>query len=525
MAETRIITIENVVGGFAPSNTDTPLRPVDGLEDQYSMADVIDVFQANKLGDLAPGNVFDIVDVGSTSFIDLPMNAITDSLNKAWLVGSNSNLYKLDLSAETNDDRFTTGTDVVGGTDFVDLLTFRDQNGTEWIAWTYDAANANQADIARIQNNGLLSTRNTSFGSGLTGSGKLTKGIPHRMWNGPDGLIYCTNGRYIFQHDPITTTGNHQALDLGADWVSQAGVSYGNFSAIIGYKATTVSGANLARSQCRLWLWDGFSPDPNFIYPINDNYVSAIINKDEVLYIFSEGLENKTRVWIFNGSQLKEVASAYDSAIDSGPKQGSVEIFRGFPHWLQNPGDGNVSAVFPVGNGRYGIHELMHAYSDATSMSATGFLKNLRSNSLVLHGGVNLNGVNSLVKQNTTKYHTSSTFTTRLISLPYRSTIKRINIYFSQFGTGASLQVAMFEDYDAVSLGGAADILKNAASDIKTLTNTALGSVRQHSIHTYLNDINSFYLHFAWNHAAVTNTAAIIRKIEILYEPTTVSNI
>lgn len=517
MAKLRTITIENVVGGYAHSNTDNPLRPVEGLDDQYSMSTAIDVFQSNKLGDIAPGNLFTILSPGSTTYTDLPMNVVTGSTNKAWLVGSASNLYKLDLAAFTNDDRYSPGTDVVGGTDNVDVVIFRDQNGTEWIAWSYDAANAGEADLARIRNDGLLTTRVTSWASSLTGSGKLTKGVPHHTWNGPDGLVYCTNGRYLFQHDPVTTTGSHQALDLGSDWVTQAGVAYDNFSAIIGYKKTTVSGANLARSECRLWLWDGFSPDPNFVYPINDNYVSAIKNINGILHIWTEGLENRTRVWIFTGGRVQEVASAFNTSIDSAPRHGAVETFRGSPYWLQNTGDspneGNITAMFEAAQGRYGIHEIMHPYTDATNI-ITGFLKNITAGSLSLFAGVSLNGTNSLVQQSASQYYTPAQFASRLISLPYHSTIKKIILYFSQFGAGASLTTSLFRDYDAVSVGGAADQLNY------NITNAKLGAARSYVIYKELPDISSFYLFLTFDHASSSNTAAIVRKIEIYYETT-----
>lgn len=499
------LEIEKLFGGMA--FTDSATRPTEGFQNEFSRSIVVDLFQDNKIGQLAPGNMFDALTAGTT-LTALPLDGVVDSSGTAWVVTADSRLFRVDLTTDNIVDAFDPGTTIVGGTDYVGMVVFRDGSGSEWIAVSYDSTGTD-GDVWRIRNNGT--GRNTSWASGLTGSGKLTKGVPKRLWIGADGLVYCTNGQYVFQTDPETSNGSHQALNLGAGWIGVTGTAYQNLSAILAYKQSLYT-PGFSKGECRLYLWDGFSPEPNDIIPINDNYASAMIEKEGLLYITTQGRDNKTRLFIFGGRIVRGVTSCLTSSIGSAPRQGSIDIFRNLLHWGQGSTTRRISAVIPVSEGRYGLHDVMHPYSDTSVIADMGMVKNLHQSNL--YTGIQVGNTYYITKINRSKYYTSAELTTVLYKLPYRSIITKITLEFSQFGSGASLTVSLFKDYDAVSVGGAADLLN------KTLTNATLGSARSFSIPTFINDVNSFYMHFGWNHASATNTAAIIRKIIVDFFPT-----
>lgn len=504
------ITIEKLFGGFAPVNTAT--TPTEGGEDQFTRSIVIDVLRANFIGHFAPGELFSAITDSNNRVSQVPLNGIVSSSGRVFCVLRNGVLVQFELGNDIVDGTYVVGTTVVTD-DNSDVLAFRDGNGTEWVAWTYQygAAGATGADIARVKIDGT--NQDDDFFSTLSGSARLTKGVPLRLWIGPDRIMYSTNGQYIASHDPATASGNAQALNLGAGWVSVAGISWDKFSAIIAYKETT-NLPNFAASESKLFLWDGFSPEPNFIYDLGDYFVTGVINNDGILFIFTQGRDGKMRMKTFAGEGILTVVEYPASLIGNAPKQGGIDIYRGVPHWCQDSGNFNISAAIPLGKGRYGLHEVMVPNVTSGSPVDVGMLKNLGSNNL--YAGANTAGSTyRILKIDHASYYTASNLRTRLYKLPARSTIHKIRVYLSQFGTGASFLLSLFQDYDAVSVGGAADLLN------KTINNSAGRNEGYISIPVYIPNIEAFYMNIGFNHVLASDTAAIIRRIEVEYETTT----
>lgn len=514
------ITIEKLFGGFAPNNTTD--NPVEGAEDQFSRSIVINPLRANFIGHMAPGELFTAITDSGNRVAEVPLNGVVNSDNEAFCVLRNGTVVQFGIGDDVVDGTYVVGTATVVG-DSPDILTFRSSDGTEWIAWTYVRSDVNRGDIARMKVlNGVASLQDDDWFSTLTGGTLLLPvgapggtevilGMPLRLWIGPDKLIYGTNGQYVLSHDPSTSNGNAQALNLGVGWVSVAGAQYNEFSAIIAYKRTRAI-TTVSYGETRLFLWDGFSGEPNHVYNLEDYYASGLKVVDGHLLIWTQGENNKTKVKLFTGNGITTIAEYSTSTIGDAPKQGGIESFRGAAHWCENSGNFFIAMVLGLGNGRYGLHEVMVPNTIGASPTATGMLRNFSSNNL--YAGANLSGTYRILKINHSSYYTASGLRTRLIVLPSRSTLRKIKVYLSQFGSGASIQLSLWKDYNAVSIGGVTDYLN------RTFTNAGLGTTYYVSFPVFLANVESFYMNINFNHASISDTAAIVRKIEVEYEST-----
>ena len=147
----------------------------------------------------------------------------------------------------------------------------------------------------------------------------------------------------------------------------------------------------------------------------------------------------------------------------------------------------------------------------------TALVKNLSQN--ILFVGRRVSSTYSIVKIDYVGYHINADFRTRLYSVPYKSTIEKIIVYFSQFGTGASVLFSLFKDYKDMSPGSADDQLN------LTVTNSTYGVISSINLTDVsgwkrITDVNNFYMNFRFNHASSSNTAAIIQRVEVYLSTT-----
>ena len=485
---------------------------VEGAEGQYTSSTVVSLFRFERHGHIAPGEMFqDMVAGGSgTSVIGaLPLNGVVNKDGTVFVVCADSTVFTFNTSDNIIRGTLTGTTQVatVGSSNLVDIVTFRNADGTEWIAWSWETSATAQADIARIRSDGAPTTKSTDWFSTLTGSAKLAKGVPHILHIGPDSILYCTNGQYIASHDPLTSSGSTQAFNLGAGWTAVTLESYGNYLAI---GARKTSAGVTAASETRLYLWDGYTPTPNFVYDLSDYNVTALKNHEGGLYIFTQGKNNQMRVKTISGNG---VVTIFERDIGNAPKAKSVESFKGMVIWGQDSGNYRIGALLNLGD-KAGYHEIMHPHISTASLADLGLVKQLTSS--FLYAGNKVGSTFSIWRINNDSYYPNADFRTRLFILPYKSTLKRIGIYPSQFGSGASLTTSIFESYDAISIGGSTDLM--AAHGLRTITNATHGALNEISIPIDIPNISSFYMNFRFDHASSTNTAAIIQRVEVDYE-------
>ena len=505
------IIFEKTFGGWARQpegiNSATGLSAsVEGGKDEYAESDICSLFRLERLGDIAPGEMFQDM-VGGTGFISsLVLNGVVASTGRAFVVQDNAEVAFFDVIDDIID-----GTYAISGTQHVttddnDILAYQTTDGSEFIIWTWTqgTGTGSYSDIAQIRSSGANKSEN--WFSGLTGSAKLTANVPHKLWVGPDGIVYGTNGQYILSHDPGTTTsGNAQALNLGPNRVGVAGTIYGNYNAIV-VRSKTLSG--FAQAQSWLFLWDGFSPDPNFVFELEDYLVTGIINKDGQLRIFTQGRDNMTRIKTLSGNNI--VTLFEHLAISNSPKQGSISINKNMVIWGQDGGTSfNISALMDLANGRVGHHEIAYPHLATTTIADIGMVKQLSAN--YVYAGNKVGSSYFLLRNNASSYYPNAQWRSALKTIPYNSTITKVRFRFSQFGSGASFTASLFEARDAMSVGGANDLLN------KQITQATWGSVDEVSIPVYIPNISSFYMNIKFDHTSATDTAAIIQLIEVEY--------
>src|SRR3990167_1131961 len=521
MAEAKPIIIQNPLDGWVVRTAGTSAvslnASLQGRDGQYAYSSAISLFRTEKPGHIAPGEVLSPIADANSLMNELALNAGVDSMGTTWVVLKNSRLLALDRdTAAAVDARFDVA--LSGGhashspistTYMPDCLIFTDPTGTQVVLWSW--SDAGDGDIAAIRTD--YGSQDNDWFSTLSGSGALTSNVAYKLIQAPDGNVHCTNGQYIATATMAsgvgytTATGNSQGLNLGAGYVASGIVPYQVFDAICGHAIPRTSGNVFARSKCRVWLWDGFSPEPNHIFDVQDNFAAGIFYDGNRLILITSGRSNRTRFWEFNGRGFVQFFET-TAFLLTRPIQGSMEFYGNSLHLLAN--SKHLSQIF--GNG---FHDRT-ILTDGTDVAEVGMLKNLFQSQLF--AGVQSGSDNKVLYQNVfTQYYVNADFRTRLIELPYRTTVTRIIVYFSQFGSGASLRMGMFKDYDSMSMGGDNDLLRAGQH---TVTFATHGKLRHYEFQINAADIDSFYLNFLFNHTSTSDIAAIIRKIEIYYKNT-----
>ena len=536
MATRGMITIEKPWGGWASaisgttsagSSTGAPASwdaSTEAGENQYAESSAISLFRLERFGDIAPGETFSPITDSSTHINEVAINGDVASNDRAFFVLRNNKVVRTATDGtSTTDGSAIALADTTGHT----AHGLQDSRNIDLIIIKDNALSPNERVLVSWEDNvdADIQLMNTSFGgidpdwySTLTGDGTLVSDVPIKMIQGPDRNIYITNGQFIASavmpaETAITSaTKNTQALNLGAGYIGTGITKYKIYVAVCGHNAG-ISGTE--RSEVQVFLWNGKDPEPNAIYDIQDNFANGIFNDGNDLFVITYGRNNSTKLWKFNGGGFDLVFESRLINVSNTILQGSLENYQDSLHL----GIGN--RIFQLY--KNGLHQRTTANSDgiaATGNQSVGMVKNLYDRQLFLGLETSAGNFKVVRQDQFTEYVaaegvTTVDFRTRLYHLPYRSIIKGIKFYFSQFGTGASITASLFENYDTMSVGGSDDLLN------KQLTNTALGVIDEFLIPVYIPDLSSFYVNIRFDHSSITNTAAIIRRIEIIYETTT----
>ena len=489
------IVIKHPSGGWGRDFSQSNSASIEVGKNQYARSTGISFFRPGFLGHIAPGESFTAIIDSGTRINALSLNGDVVSNGKAFIVLRSGKLVRIDLTSVATDADYTPAS--AATSDNHDVIVLK-VSGTERVFESWE--DGSNADVMRINPDGT--SQDDDWFSTLSGSGVLTKGVLHMMTQGTiDNDLFGLNGQYVFKADLSAGTGNPQALNLGEGWIGTSIERAGSYIAITGYRATTYT-TSFALSKCRTWLWDGHIENPNFVYDIEDNYVSRILPD---LSVITQGQNNTTKFQRFTGDIRQPYEVKFESAqIGSAPRHGSVGMFQGMPHW----GRQNADSLFCMdGNAFHHRSVLTDGNGNATDV---GMVKNLTSNSLYV--GVNISGAYKIFRINYSGYNQIVDFLTGLYETPYKSNITGFTFFFSQFGTGASLTASVFKDYNNISIGGAADLLN------RQLTAAALGNVSSFYFPHFIYDVNSFFMNIRFDHASLTSTAAIIRETHVHIE-------
>ena len=509
----KILTIEKPIKGWGADYSSSNSSGIEAGANQYSKATAVSLYRPGLLGHIAPGETLTKLTDSGGLVTALPLNGVVDKTGQRFVVLRNAKVVRYstgdasDASTTPTLDGTHSGHTSIATSDNQDILII-EVAGTEYILSSWE--DATDGDIMLVGTD-LSTSKDSDWFTTMGDVSALTVGVPHRMLAGMvDNDVYVTNGQYI---STITITGaptvdgnvtaSLQALNLGNGWVATSLARYQNFVAITAVKKGSLS--NTTRGESRMYLWDGFNPDPNYIYDIGDNFVSAILNDGGVLKVFTQGINNTTKIKQFTGQGF---STLFESAqIGSAPRHGSVDVYENKPTFGNN---GSERIMVLDGSAfHYRILATNSGNSDAT-ITDIGMVKNLSSN--LLYIGFTEGSNFGVAKINFSGYQPAAQFRSAVYSLPYKSTIKKVTIYFSQFGTNAAITFSLFKDYNAVSIGGGADLIN------QSLTNSSLGAVTAYSFNKVIPDVSAFYFVIDWTHSNTTDTAAIIRKVEILYD-------
>jgi hypothetical protein len=401
--------------------------------------------------------------------------------------------------------------------DVANFATSGTNNSYAYISWTDNI----DGDIGQF----VGSTGTANYYTGIGGTA-LQTGKPHPLLVGNDRFIYFGNGNVLGKFNPVTNTPTDIALTLPPYWTIQGACEYQNYHAIAAWQQNASPEIPQDKGQAMLFFWDGIATAWNFQYDMQDFFVSNIFYDGQNLYVITYGRNGTTKLKQFNGQGFDTLWESATIGLPPGnPNYGRTPVIGGVDLWLNHivwtNGDQLASSLNTTGFiNSYGSPEAQdfpagfHQFaqfppSGISSLTRIGMVKNLYQNTLFM-GNCDVNGTYSIQYSDFTKYAVNGEFISPLISLPANSTIDNVKVWLSQWGAGAALNLGIFKDYSTLGFGGTNDFLQ------WNPTATALGTSVTYMYQTQsIANVNSFYLGIEWSHALTSNTAAIIRKIEI----------
>lgn len=473
----------------------------------YTYASAIDLLRLSREGHIAPGYTFTVLADASTRVNALPLNGCVDSAGEAFSVLDNARVVQFGVADGVIDAHNATAHGAHTNLAGEDILPYKNATD-EYVLYSFN--DATDADVGRrTKSSGAYDDDWLSTIATQTNGSTLTLGVPHKMVIGPDGGIHITNGQYLAYHDPSSTAVDYKKLNLGYGFVATDIKRKGSYLVISGYQANTYI-TSFSRAESRVWYWDTTSPFYNFVYDLKDNYVSALGLGESLLYAFTQGRGGTTKVKALTGSEFETLFE--HTGMGNPPKPGSIEFMRGILEYGEPAGNCGLYGV----DGRAFHNPTLVTTDGQTSSSALGMVKNLSGSGLYV--GRKTGSDYHIVKQNFSGYYINADMRTAAYELPYKSRLTKIIIHLSQFGTGASLLFSLFKNFATVSLGGGSDLTA------LTLTNAVYGAVASITIPAKslakCKDINTLMLNLRFNHATATATAAVVRAIDIHYQPT-----
>ena len=534
-----MIAIETPMGGMISDYWGYPSNALQGRQNQYTVAGGTSIFRKEKIGHIAPVEVFNSGSIADTSsYINsLPRAVAVDVSvsggNYYFMLGGLSGIAprivygtpsggittKRDITAGLGNNFTTIGTTGYWGEDIIFYTGSQSSTQIPMIFYSWKDSGTGHVGMASLSagtptfvSDDFLST--TYF----TGIDNPKGGVPIRLCEGPDKILYFTNGQYIGSYDGQATATytngiyNPYALNLGVGWVAVDICKYQNYIAIAAVKTGTGYTTNTIKSESRVILWDGASLDFNYMYDADDYRITALSNQD-FLYAFTQGRNGTTKVkYLPIAYGVSKLATLYESStsiISTSPDPRSVDLYNGNLVW----GNGSISTRYPINalvfgqNG--GVHQPYDANNGTNEATSIGLLSNIDSDRLYIGG--NFSGTYGIYYlDGSGGYLTSSFFRSGLMELPYRSTIDKIKVYFSQFTTDSSVIMSLYG-----SQTSSTDLLNYTTSSLthpEAITFKAC-TLRMGSIA----DISDFWISMLFNHSTISKNAAIIRRIEIYY--------
>lgn len=505
------ITIKNPLLGWISNPTGGSFsHALQGKDGQYSYSNGVSLFRSGRLGHIAPGRVFTAITDVDTKINQLPVNGAMASTSKAYVVLQNGRLVRLAAndgsSTEDYEDVTVHGGHSAGtASRNPDVLVLRDLAATpvEYALWSWQDATDGDVAIATLD---LSSTVDYDWFSTLSGSGALRKNVPLKMFKAPDGSVCITNGSSLARADITgaiaSATGSAARLNFGPGWTAMGGCAWKNYAVVIGQDGPANDSLTaIRRGTVRVWFWNMTDDNFTFSVDIPDNCANGIFFDGTTLSAYTNGRNGTSKKWEWNGAEFVLAFETATIPVSATPIQGAIDSYQGSTVIATN------NQVYRNYKGGFHADSLL---TDGTNFAdQTGMLQNLYQGAL--YAGIAYGSTYKIFYEATTKYYGGTTiyFVSQLYELPYKANIKRLRLRFSQFGSGASIIFSLFRGYDTLSVGGAADLVNT------TLSYASHGTLREKNIEKTITDVGSFYVVLTFNHASISDVAAIVEQLEI----------
>lgn len=534
------IVIEKLYGGWAKDLSTSQSKTVEGMQGEYGRSLSLMFNRPGYEGHLAPGLVFNNMTDSGSVVTALPLDGVVTSTGSAFVILANARVVNFMVNGTVipNNPHDVAAAGIHGShTSFIgtnsSIVSYVSVTGTtpnyatdEYVFYSWE--DSTDGDVGQFKksnstftDNYLSSRANQLNGTALQISSTSGQYIPHPQLVGQDNNLYIGNGRYLTSHDPTTSTVNYQALDLKAGWVIIGLEKYQNYVAVLAFKqnVATFTSIGTAKSECKLFLWDGFSTSWNFEYDLKDNYASNILRDGSTdLYVITYGRNLTVKLKKFNGNgfdilfESALIGTTPGGTLSNSPCIGGIDLWQNHVVW-SNYLNGYINMYGSPGgvtSDRYqsGFHQL------AIVNQQNGMVKNLIGNTLFI--GNYTGSTYKIAQSDLSKFDNQTQFVSTLNILPTNSTLEWVKLYFSQWGTGSDIQVSVIKDYLPISFGaGGNDLLQWEPTAVTY--GTTVSYLQQHQWKGEIKNVNSFYLGIAWSHANSSLTGAIIRKAEIGY--------
>ena len=250
------IVIKNLFGGVIKDYVADPTNAIEGKEGQYTRTNGIDLFREGFVGHITPAQIFTTAVTDATPNINsLPRavaTVVTQSSPQHYVIlgglsGTAPRVIRVISDAYDSHrvlvahagHNFTT---LLTGTNFwgEDIIVYR-IGSTEYVFYSWN--DSVDGDVGRTD---LAGTYVDDWMSTIpAGAAVLTTNVPHRKAEGPDKVLYITNGQYLNAFDGFIGTNGTlrtQVYNAGAGWIIYDIKTDKNFLVI--YMSRTSSSVN-----------------------------------------------------------------------------------------------------------------------------------------------------------------------------------------------------------------------------------------------------------------------------------------
>ena len=560
----EVITIEPPMNGLI-SEYSPIANPIEGGQGQYRYSFGASPVRPGYKGHLAPAEIFNsTVVTDSSSYINSLPRAVsvdnTQSTPVEWymlggLSGTAPRLIQVSGGAVTADhdisavNNFTTiptqGTGFWGE----DILFYEgtvSSSTVRFILYSWNNSATGGVGLYDVEDSSYVSD-NFFSSSYFSGFSNPLPNVPHRFAVGYDQTVYMTNGQYVTNwdctSDQSATNGTYddKFIDVGLGWIATDIAAYGGqYLAVAavktGGKYISPSSATEA-CQARIFLFDGQSAQgPAQVYDLDDWYVSSLYVKNGLLYAFTQGLNNTTKVKMlpFYPPAPSTIFELPTSFIGNAPLPNQVEWWHEMLTWV-SPNQ-TVFSIQQTQTG-YACFTPYYVSNGQAGGMGVGLLKNINGNYLFAgfqasNGtaytirGAKGDGTSDSMISTLAPSSTYIEFRSRLIDVGYRATIVKMRAYFSNFSSTSSLYISLLPNRTAYTLdvnnNPTGDALKwtiNTTNHPLVATNFTASTAEKGSIS--IPDISQFWLNFKFTNTSTSATPPILRKLEITIQETT----